>query len=70
MNLVDHLSHSVAALSDEQLLLELQSCERCALLSTRTRRQCALLRLRCVCAELERRGQLPSSSKVRPLARS
>jgi hypothetical protein len=67
MNLVAHLTQSVAALSDDQLMRELQSCERCALLSTRTRRQCALLRLRCICAELERRGQRPVTSRVRPL---
>jgi hypothetical protein len=68
MNYVDHVSRGVATLSDEQLLRELESCERCALLSTRTRRQCALLRLRCICAELERRGQRATPSNIRHLA--
>lgn len=68
MNYVEHICQSVSALSDEQLLRERESCERCALISTRTRRQCALLRLHCVCAELERRGQVPAPANIHHLA--
>jgi hypothetical protein len=43
-------------LSAEQLRCELDCARRCALESTRTRRDLALLRLRCLRLEMERRA--------------
>lgn len=43
-------------LSDEQLRCELDCARRCALQSTRARRELALLRARCLRLELERRA--------------
>ena len=43
-------------LSDEQLRCELDCARRCALESTRARRELALLRARCLRLELERRA--------------
>ncbi|HEV8637225.1 MAG TPA: hypothetical protein VG370_23650 [Chloroflexota bacterium] len=44
------------SLSDEQLRCELDCARRCALQSTRARRELALLRARCLRLELERRA--------------
>jgi hypothetical protein len=43
-------------LSEEQLRCELDCARRCALESTRTRRELALLRARCLRLELARRA--------------
>jgi hypothetical protein len=53
--LTEQLSREAARLSDEELVCELQCAERCALLATRTRRELALLRARCLRHELEAR---------------
>jgi hypothetical protein len=58
VGITERLSTTAARLSDDELLCELECSERCALLSTRTRREIALLRLRCVRRELERRKGL------------
>jgi hypothetical protein len=50
------LAEVAAGLSDEELRCELECAERCALLSTRTGREVALLRVRCVKRELARRA--------------
>ena len=55
MNLIRCLSEHATSLSDEQLTCELRCIEQCALQSTRTRREAALLRARCLRLELERR---------------
>lgn len=56
MNLSVRLSELATRLPDEQLLCELRCAEKCALLATRTRREAALLRARCLRLELERRA--------------
>jgi len=55
MNLVRCFADHASKLSDEQLACELQCVQQCALLATRTRREAALLRARCLRLELERR---------------
>lgn len=55
-SLLESTTTRVACLSDEQLLWELRCAERCALLATRTRRDLALLRIRCLRQEIERRA--------------
>jgi hypothetical protein len=55
MSLDTALSNLAARLSDDELLREFCCAERCALLSTRCRRDVALLRMRCICRELARR---------------
>ena len=55
MNLVRCFVDHASKLSDEQLVCELQCVQQCALLATRTRREAALLRARCLRLELERR---------------
>lgn len=55
-SLLESTATRVACLSDDQLVCELRCAERCALLSTRTRRDLALLRVRCLRRELERRS--------------
>ena len=55
MNLCECLSKTAQHLSDEELAQALACSERCALLATRTRREAALLRCRCLRVELERR---------------
>jgi hypothetical protein len=49
------LHEAISKLSDEQLRCELDCARRCALLATRTRREAALLRARCLRLELQRR---------------
>lgn len=56
LGLAERLCTTASNLSDDELLCELECSERCALLATRTRRELALLRWRCVRRELERRG--------------
>jgi hypothetical protein len=56
VNLPTCLAEAAARLPDEQLVCEIECAERCALLATRTRREAALLRARCLRLELERRG--------------
>ena len=56
MNLERCLHESVSRLSDDQLKCELDCAKQCALLATRTRREAALLRARCLRLELERRA--------------
>lgn len=55
MDLCSCLTLAASRLPDEQLVCELQCAEKCALLATRTRREAALLRARCLRLELERR---------------
>ena len=55
VKLADCIFHAAAQLPDEKLLCELQCAEKCALIATRTRREAALLRARCLRLELERR---------------
>ena len=55
MNLGSCFSDAAARLPDDRLVCELQCAEKCALLATRTRREAALLRARCLRLELERR---------------
>ena len=55
MNLRECLVEAAARLPDEQLVCELRCAQRCALLTTRTRREAALLRAHCLRLELERR---------------
>jgi hypothetical protein len=56
MNLQRCLLESASRLTDEQLRCELDCARQCALLATRTRREAALLRARCLRLELERRA--------------
>ena len=56
MNIAQCLNDTATRLSDEQLKCELDCAHRCALLATRTRREAALLRARCLRLELERRA--------------
>ena len=53
--LIEALTHAAQGLSDEQLQSELRCAERCVMLSTRTRRDLWMARLRCIRCELERR---------------
>jgi len=53
---LEYTAAKAACLSDEELVCELRCAERCALLSTRSRRDLALLRVRCLRRELERRS--------------
>jgi len=55
MNLERCLHETASKLTDEQLRCELACARQCALLATRTRREAALLRARCLRLELERR---------------
>lgn len=72
MRLTEYLNEAAARLSDDELICEFQCAERCALLSTRTRRDVALLRVCCLRRELERRalhvGQALSARPGDPLA--
>ncbi|TAK25753.1 MAG: hypothetical protein EPO26_01910 [Chloroflexota bacterium] len=53
---LDTCVREVAAhLNDTQLRCEIDCVERCAFAATRTRREIALVRLRCLRAEMERR---------------
>ena len=56
MNIEQCLSDTASRLTEEQLRCELDCARRCALLATRTRREAALLRARCLRLELERRA--------------
>ena len=55
VTLADCIFHAAAQLPDDRLVCELQCAEKCALMATRTRREAALLRARCLRLELERR---------------
>ena len=61
MNLPSCLHETASKLTDEQLRCELECARQCALLATRTRREAALLRARCLRLELERRALAKSS---------
>lgn len=54
--LQDQITRAATRLSDEELTSAIRAAERCALCSTRTRRDLALLRLRCLRCEMERRS--------------
>jgi hypothetical protein len=58
------LADAASKLPNEQLVCELQCAEKCALLATRTRREAALLRARCLRLELERRALAGSKELV------
>lgn len=66
MILVRHLSTAVCHLSNEQLQCELACAERCAMTATRTRRDAALVRVRCLRAEIERRAALAACGLTAP----
>ncbi|HEX6510464.1 MAG TPA: hypothetical protein VF221_22780 [Chloroflexota bacterium] len=68
MTLTEHYSKIAAALSDDDLEAELHCARRCALCSTRTRRDLALLRLRCLDCELQRRATPRVGMHVQPTA--
>jgi len=53
---LEYATTRAAQLSDEELVCELRCAERCAMLCTRTRRDLALMRARCLRRELERRA--------------
>ena len=56
MPLAERISAAAARLSDDALVCELRCAERCALETTRTLRECALLRARCLRLEMQRRA--------------
>jgi hypothetical protein len=58
------LQATASRLSDDQLRCELACARQCALLATRTRREAALLRGRCLRLELERRALAGSTVVV------
>ncbi len=62
MTFATRIAEHDARLSDEELVCELRCAERCARCSTRTRRDVALLRLRCARLEFERRAALKVAS--------
>ncbi len=62
MTFATRIAEHDAHLSDEELVCELRCAERCARCSTRTRRDVALLRLRCARLEFERRAALKVAS--------
>jgi hypothetical protein len=64
------LYETISKLSDEQLRCELDCARQCALLATRTRREAALLRARCLRLELERRALAKSSVVARAPVRA
>lgn len=64
MLLAEYYTRTAATLSDDELLRALSSTERCALCLTRNRRDVALLRLRCLRCELERREALRAEMKA------
>ena len=55
VNLCDCLTRTACRLTDAELATALACAEKCAVLATRTRREAALLRTRCIRLELERR---------------
>jgi hypothetical protein len=59
------LCEAASRLSDEQLEREIASAQRCALQATRTRRETALLRVRCLRLEAERRAVAAATLIVR-----
>jgi len=61
MNFERCVCETATRLSDDQLRCELDCAQRCALMATRTRREAALLRARCLRLELERRAVMGSS---------
>ncbi len=64
------LSQLASTLSDDELCAEYRCAERCALLATRSRRDLALLRLRCICRELERRQIASVKQSGSPITQS
>jgi hypothetical protein len=67
-SLDDRIARAAAALSDEELLCELQCAEKCVLRATRTPREMAVRRLRCLARERERRKLvLGAGLTVQPL---
>ncbi len=62
MTFAARIAEHDACLSDEELVCELRCAERCARCSTRTRRDVALLHLRCARLEFERRAALQVAS--------
>ena len=55
MTVLERIERQAVTLTDEQLARELYCAEQCVLRTTRTRRQLALLRMRCLSREMERR---------------
>jgi hypothetical protein len=53
--LQDQMNQAATQLSDKELAAAIMAVERCALCLTRTRRELALMRLRCLRCEMERR---------------
>jgi hypothetical protein len=64
VNLCDCVSDAAARLPDDRLISELLCAQKCALMATRTRREAALLRARCLRLELERRKLAASQTIV------
>lgn len=60
MTFAQYYARTVATLSDEALVRELQCARRCALKCTRTQRDLALMRIKCLDCELARRAATPS----------
>ena len=60
MYLAQCVAETASKLSDEQLRCELDCAKRCALMATRTRREAALLRAKCLRLELDRRALVQS----------
>lgn len=56
MPLLDRLNQAAARLSDDELEQAIHSAQRCAMCTTRTMRDLALMRLRCLRCELDRRA--------------
>jgi hypothetical protein len=61
MTFVEYYTRVAARLPDDVLLAELACAKRCALCSTRARRDLALIRLRCLDCELQRRRAMSSA---------
>jgi hypothetical protein len=70
MNLERCLCQAASRLSDEQLEREIVCARRAALLATRTRRDAALLRIRCLRLEVERRALAAATVIARPRSRA
>ncbi len=66
MNLERCLCERASRLDDDALRREIAAARQCALLSTRTAREAALLRARCLRLELERRALAASAAVERP----
>ena len=68
MYLAQCVAETASKLSDEQLRCELDCAKRCALMATRTRREAALLRAKCLRLELDRRALAQSQVIAAPRA--